>query len=137
MNMYAKNCTKNDLYAALRRINRKYEGNVVFNQHPEKRYGKGLIFTLKVKNSHGLGHRRGQPRFRGFGEPVEYDKRRHMPSACWHVHGDFFDVLFKIRPEAVITSRSQKITKDGGNWEDCNIGSQLIPYMFSEACDCE
>ena len=59
-----------------------------------------------------------------------------MSSACWHVHGNFFDCLFKINKEAVIVSMSKKITEFEGNWEDSNIGSQMFPHYHSEACEC-
>lgn len=64
---------------------------------------------------------------------------RRIAAACWHVHGDFFDALLKIQPNAVIVTRGGPgavIDKNGGNWQDCNIGSRMSPMMFSEACEC-
>lgn len=63
-------------------------------------------------------------------------KRRRIASACWHVHGHFFDALYGVNKKAVIVSRGNKITNDYGNWEDTNIGSQMYPYYFSDACNC-
>jgi len=126
--MYAKNCTMQDLEKALLVINEKYERNVCFRRMEMR--GKRVLFTLKVKDSRKKGHRRGYYLYNG-------QDRRYIPCACWHVHGDFFDALFQINPDAVILSGKQRIDKYRGNWEDRNIGSQMYPYMFSEACDCE
>jgi hypothetical protein len=63
-----------------------------------------------------------------------------MISACWHVHGDFFDALFKIQPNAVVQvsagGETRNITIDGGNWQDMNIGSEVYPLMMSTLCGC-
>ena len=121
--MLAKNVTSTELYQAVRKINEKYYGNVIFNREPEL-IGKRLRFTLKIKNSRNVGARVSQ-------------QGRRMASACWHVHGDLFEALFTIQPEAVITAGGKTIDKNGGNWEDQNIGSQMYPLMHSDACKCE
>jgi len=98
-----------------------------------------------VLDSRGKGARRGFPEFRGFNEAPDWSKRRHLSSACWHVHGVFFDALLAISKDAIIITAgslanplpSNKITKDGGNWQDWEIGARLNPYRMSEACDCE
>lgn len=113
------------LFQALKKINKEYDNNITFNREPEYvYYNRDLNFTLRVKESSGPGARRG------------YTGRK-MINACWHVHGDFFDAVFEIEPDAVIWSRGQKITKEYGNWEDDNIGSIMNPLSFSEACECE
>lgn len=122
--MIAKNCSIEDLERALKEVNKKYENNITFNRYPEK-YGNGIRFTLRVKDSKKAGHRIGHT-------------GRRLINACWHVHGDFFDALFKINPEAIIiVGSNRKITKNYGNWQDWNIGSVLYPLMYSEACECE
>jgi len=126
--MYAKNCSAEDLRKALYEVNKKYARNVCFNQFPELRGSNRLIFTIKVRDSRKPGHRRGFPH--------NGKKGKRLAHACWHVHGDFFDALFEINPDAVITSGKRKITASQGNWIDQNIGSMVQPYMFSEACDC-
>jgi len=128
--MEARNVTASDLQAALDRINaERYEGNVTFNRYPEQ-HGKALAFTLRVSSSKGPGHRRG----------FTYGKGRRLTSACWHVHGHFFDALLAINPDAVIRATGGrttiKIDRLGGNWMDRDIGSMMSPLMFSEACDC-
>jgi len=125
--MYGKNCNISDLWTALKAVNEKYDGNIVFNREPTPT-NKGICFTLKCRDSKKAGHRRGFN--------LEGGKGRRLISACWHVHGHFFEELFKVCPEAMVISRGKKITAESGNWEDENIGSQIQPLCFSEACDC-
>jgi hypothetical protein len=139
--MIAKNCSVNDLREALKHTNISFDKNVEFKRAPEPR-GKHLIFTLKVKDSKEAGHRLGFANAEG--------KQRRMASACWHVHGTFFDELLNINPEAIICTgagNKNQIYSDGkdkngdsnviGNWEDFNIGSMAHPMLFSEACECD
>jgi hypothetical protein len=44
--------------------------------------------------------------------------------------------LLKVNSEAEVVTRVSKITRDGGNWQDYNVGSQNDPLYASEACDC-
>lgn len=136
--MKYRKCTIEDLQRALNTINPKYGDNIAFNRLDSNG------FTLRVKDSKKAGHRLGQPKFLGFDKGIDYAKRRRLPYACWHVHGDFFDALFTIQPEAEIVSSGSlanplpvnKITKGQGNWQDWNIGSRKYPYYMSEACEC-
>jgi len=139
--MKAKNCTIGDLQAALDIINRKYQDNVEFKSLEQK--GKQIQFTLRVKSSQGPGHRLGFP-VKNYRTGKITQKR--MAFACWHVHGDFFDALFKVNPQAAVFSgmsslanpgSQQWITINGVNWQDKNIGSQMQPLYFSEACECD
>ena len=127
--MIARKCTEKDLQAALRAINkpfgiygRNYRKNIIWNRAPEK-CGAGFRFTLRVNSSKGPGAKTG------------WNGRRTV-SACWHVHGHFFDALFRICPAAIIRAGDQKITKEAGNWQDRNIGSDFQPLMYSESCEC-
>jgi hypothetical protein len=130
-NMKLTHGTQEDLQKALEIVNKQYAGNIMFNRL------EGNTFTLKVKDSKAPGHRLG------FAHPNWADKKgnpykqRRLASACWHVHGYFFDALFTINPKAVIRSQGNKITKYEGNWQDKNIGSEMYPMYFSEACECE
>ena len=133
--MKAKFCTTDDLYKALEIVNQKYEGNITFNRSPEPR-GKHLIFTLRVKDSKQVGHGRGF----SFGDRPA----KRLTSACWHVHGDFFDALIKeVNQDAVIVIGDKQIYKQSyntfvtGNWEDYQRGSNWNPVYASELCDCE
>ena len=120
--MIARNVDQSDLEKALFNLNQKYENNIVWNRFERK--GNGYAFTLRVISSKGRGAKRG---FSG----------RKTIHACWHVHGDFFDFLFKINPRAYVWSAGNKITKDYGNWEDRNIGSIVSPLMYSDSCECK
>jgi len=132
------NATPSELSVALRKVNERYDGNITFrpdyNGGDQLHYvGRRVRFTLTVQNCRGAGHRRGL-KFLGFDEG--YAKGKRIKAACWHVHGHFFDELFKIRPDIWIRARGRKITAEDGNWEDSNIGGRMFPLMFSKACDC-
>lgn len=146
--MLIKNTTKEQIEAALTATNKVFDNNIMFNRFDvANRKCTRWNVTLRTKDSKKAGHRRGQPKFMGFNQPGDFSKRKRLHYACWHVHGTFFDELFKIAPESAIKSGSSLanpnrgnngwITVDGGNWEDRNIGSQMVPYYFSEACDCD
>lgn len=122
--MKALKVTQKNMEAALKAVNRKFKGNIAFETYTPK--GTGFDFTLRTLDSKAPGSRRG---FTG----------RRMAKACWHAHGYFFEALIKAAPNAVIISRGgpgARIDRNGGNWQDSNIGSQAQPLMFSEACDC-
>ena len=121
--MIAKNCTIRDLEAALKLTNDKYDNNITWNNGPYYTTNTAIRFTLKCKSSKGPGSKRGF-------------NWRHLISACWHVHGDFFDNLFKINKNTIIISLNKPITKEQGNWEDFNTGSICNPRYASEACEC-
>ena len=116
------NATIEELEKALKAINQRYNGNITFRRIEQISKGR-VRFTLTVHDSRGPGSR------------ISPHGRR-IKAACWHAHGHFFEVLFAINPEAFVRSQGKLITKDAGNWEDRNIGSQLSPFYFSEACDC-
>lgn len=125
--MILKNGTFEDLYGAMKALNKKYKLNACWNRKPE-RYGKHIRFTLRVRNSKGIGAKIG---FSG----------RRTIHACWHLHGDFFDELFKINPECKVQTSlgggAFIIDLHNGNWRDFNIGSIMRPMMASECCQCE
>jgi len=120
--MYAKNCSADDLQRALDAINNQFDNNVCWEREPERR-GNQLMFTLRTKQGRKAGSRLTHT-------------GRHIPKACWHVHGEFFDALFEIAPDAVVKARDKIITASGGNWQDWNIGSHFQPMYYSEACEC-
>lgn len=133
--MIARNATIENLQQALTAVNSKYAGNVTFNRI-EQKTRNAVQFTLRVVSSHGKGARLSQSVNRN-------GNRKHMTAACWHVHGHFFEELLAVAPRAVITTgydpttgRKLRITADGGNWQDRNIGSQAYPLMYSDACEC-
>lgn len=121
--MITRNCTKEQLRQALESVNERYQGNIKFKTLEPK--GKNFSFTLTVKDSKAMGGKIGH-------------NGRRIAAACWHVHGHFFEELFKFAPDAKVLSRMAGtwITKMSGNWQDRNIGSMMYPLMFSQACDC-
>lgn len=116
--MIARKTTEEQLIKALGEVNKLYDNNVIFDrlEFPN--------FTLRVKDSKGKGARRG------------FHNRKRLINACWHVHSDFFDCLFKINTDSYIWSGGKKITIEGGNWIDRNIGSIMKPLLYSKACEC-
>jgi hypothetical protein len=119
------------LCKALAVINIKYEGNISFNNLQSiNNKGDRVQFTLRVKDSHKSGARLGFMTTKDGGY-------NHLINACWHVHGDMFEAILAIRPEAIIHAGKRKIDINGGNWEDWNIGSQVQYRGYSEACNCE
>lgn len=136
--MKAKHCTQNDLDLALEAVNNKYDGNIRFNPNSDG----PTRFTLRAKL------KADRETNKGCSLSVYYlmsqypnaimgtQTKRHTGAACWHVHGDFFDALLKINPEAVIYSRGNRIDRYGGNWEDFQCGSQMYSVYASDRCDC-
>lgn len=111
--------------AALAAINwTHYKCNVKLRYlKPERR---GCSFTITVEKPRGPGARHGRPGGRVVG-------------ACWHAHGHLFEAILELEPDAVIHTGllgKRRITKDGGNWEDAQVGSQINPVMISELCGC-
>ena len=117
------------LYDAMYNVSQRFEGNVRFKREPEfigkDRQGRFKYrFTLTVKSSSGPGARRGVD-------------GRAIAAACWHVHGYFFDRVFLFDGEAMIEAGKLKMKGPEDNWQDRNIGSQMKPLLFSDACECE
>lgn len=122
--MIISNATQGDIDGALEAVTKQFGGNVVYNRAPEP-VGRRFRLTLRVKSSKGPGARKSA------------SSGRAMVAACWHVHGHFFEALFELNPRAVVmVGGGQRITAESGNWKDRNIGSQVHPVMFSEACGC-
>lgn len=119
--MELRNVTKQEIETALLNTNKKFEDNIIFNRFESK--GKNFNVTLKVKNSKCPGARIG---FSG----------RAMTAACWHVYGTFIEEILNLNNNAVIVSMGEKITINGGNWVDKNIGSIMNPMLYSDACRC-
>lgn len=110
------NATFSQLNEALRHLNKRYSGNISFNNLTQETKNR-VRFTLKAKS--------GEP-----GSRLSTSGRR-LPKASWHAHGYFFDALFALDPNIWVKSRGHKITKDAGNWEDFNVGSIMFPSPMS------
>ena len=133
--MIIRKIKRNELEKALNKINKKYKNNIIFNRFDQINDSSFKI-TLKCKDSKKPGHRLGFKNY-DWSTGEQIGKQRHLINACWHVHGDFFDAIFNINKDARIRSNNKLITINEGNWEDRNIGSQIYPMMYSEACECE
>ena len=129
--MIVKNATETSLQWALAAVNFRYGNNIKFKTMETK--GRRVSFTLTV-NSCTIG--KGKAKVTAPGVSIGPNGRR-IAAACWHCHGDFFDALFAICPDAVIMSMGKVITKDGGNWQDWNKGSIMYPKMASSCCLCK
>jgi hypothetical protein len=119
-----------NFHAALAIVNTRYDGNIKFKTLEPK--GRRISFTLTVVSS-TIGT--GKAKVTAAGSSKGPNGRR-IAAACWHVHGDFFDALFRVCPDAVVMSLGKVITKDGGNWQDWNKGSMIYPKLASECCEC-
>jgi len=76
-----------------------------------------------------------------------HDGKRTVAAVCWHGHREFFRTLFALAPDCKVQTRQTR-ELPGNKWytadnfehvygaTDTNIGSQMNPQMFSEACFC-
>ncbi len=121
---------------ALDEINEKYDGNVTFNRCDlvkGRRDGREeWEVTLKTRSSSGPGAGRALP---------HDGKSRRLPTACWHVHGDFLDALGRLCPEAeyesTINGRQRILVCEHG-WQDKMLGGMYTGFhMMSDLCECE
>ena len=105
-----------------------YDGNISFNRLEQK--ANHVAFTLRVDSSKGPGHRIG---FHG----------RRLVAACWHVHYDVMEAIFKKYPDArLVTCQAVYDGINGfhANAEGTgnkNIGSMMSPMCYADACECE
>ena len=130
-----RNATREQIERAMQETNKTFEDNIIFNRFDQT--GKNFNVTLKTKDSHKKGSRLGFPQY-DYATKKIIKPGKHMAVACWHVYGTFFDNLFKENLEIVIISNGEKITStNGGNWNDRNIGSQVFPLLYSDACECD
>lgn len=123
--MLAYNVTAEDLERALDTLNaEKYNGNLRFKRGPEPD-GRALSFTITVNDSSGPGAKYNQV------------TGRRVAAACWHAHGDLFDALIGIAPDARIKTAISTVTADGGNWVDVPAtGRAYGPLYASQMCHC-
>lgn len=138
--------TKEQIEKALQETNKYFEDNIIFNRFDCVNSQRNKYqATLKCKDAKKAGHRRGYPEYENIFNPSSKIKKpgKRMSSAYWHVYGTFFDELLSINPEIVIISSSRvyntgkmRIDKNGGNWRDYDVGSQIHPMYASEMCDC-
>lgn len=98
--------------------------------------GRGYRFTLRLTDSKAPFHRRAQQRYRSTSAP------KRMPSVCWHGHKAFMLALFMEQPDAVIITGMARynglagFTREHEATYERNIGSQMMPQAYGDACDC-
>ena len=78
------------------------------------------------------------------GHGASYDpiRGRRISAACWHVHGQLFDIIMTMDPTAVIRTAATVIRTDDtgrvhGNWIDYQRGSMMYPSRASSWCHCQ
>jgi len=125
--MILSNCTKVDIDHALDSVNQRYEGNIRLNNY-QQLSGTGLRHrvTLRVNDSHGKGAHisRSMEVFGG--------KPRRTTSACWHVHGHFFDTL----PYGTKITSGGRVFNAGDMWSNFDVGPVMHPMVANESCNC-
>lgn len=125
--MIVSNCTKKDIDLALDHIKQRFNGNVRLNNYQQlSNTGLRHRVTLRVNDSHGGGANLSR-HMEQFGH-----KARHTTSACWHVHGYFFDAL----PHGTKIYSRGKLTMAGDMWDDFSVGSIAYPMYASDSCEC-
>ena len=129
------NVSKQIIEIAMREVNKKYNNNIIFNPlhelRPLNKKGTAFSFTIRCLSSKNKGHRT----CRRYDFSGEVHERKHI-SACWHVHGDLFDTIFDLSPNAKIYTGGFCYRSKSDNWQDKNIGSMMFPVYFSESCEC-
>ena len=131
--MIISNVNRSELQQALDEVNKYYDKNVMWNNLVQMSgSGRRWRVTLKVKDSHGKGAKISKYYYPepDFNHPKLH--QRHIPSACWHVHGRFFDNL----PDAARIWSKGASFRPHHYWEDFNVGSVMYPVYASECCDC-
>jgi len=117
------NATIQQLNEALSFVNAKFDNNIRF-KGIEQKTKNTVSFTLTVIDSKKPGGRIGHT-------------GRRIAAACWHVHGYFFEYLFNTYDNIKVSAGTKVMRSNADNWQDWNIGSQMQPLYYSEACECE
>jgi hypothetical protein len=117
-------------------VNMNYSGNLIgewqarANAQPTMLNDAGTRWRSRiiVADSRGPGARRSASGRRG-------------PYACWHAFRDVFAEVFRVYPDAKISTSMATYT--AGNWEDTypatgtrNVGSMMEPRTMPQLCDC-
>jgi hypothetical protein len=104
--MLIRNATRAQILTALAMTSSTmYASNVVpIYLRAAARPRDGYAMRLGVLNKRGLGARFTIPQAPPGRCVLEDAAPRFTPNACWHVHGDFLDHLFRLVPGAVVRS---------------------------------
>lgn len=109
---------KENVRQALVNVNKAQGYKLIFNRQPEM-VGNYCFFTIRSKAS------------KIHGASISWSGR-NSPSASWEAHGYFFEELLALDQDCIIKTAISTITKDGGNWQDTNIGSMVSPFYASD-----
>lgn len=133
---------REQLDAALAEVNRKYNGNIVFEwrdlvDHTRRDGREEWRVKLKTLDSRAYGSRRSIVL-------APHDRNsRYIPAACWHVHGEFFDALGRLAPEAEMIGSAGAFGAQGRRcrvaahgWVDHLTANAYDGVYASDACDC-
>lgn len=115
------------LEAIIEETSKEYAGNIKLKSIAT--HGKGLRFTITVKDSKNVGAKRGV-------------SGRRISAACWHAHRDLMRNIFKANPDA----RLKTMLADYKGKQDfenkfqetgyVNVGSYFNPLEACNACEC-
>jgi len=123
--MLIRNTNKEQLQRALNLLNNIFDNNIIFNRFEAiNKKETGFNITLRVINSKASGARFG---FTG----------RRLINGCYHCHGYFFEILFKLNPQIKIKSLNKEIKKENVWALNPNIGNVIKPLYLSDACNCD
>ncbi len=103
--MYAAFCTLENIENVLKKVNEKYNDNIIFA--PSSKL-KLCVFTLQCKNPSGEGAWLEDPKsYATTKNPTDRVMR-----ACYHVYKDFSEILFALNPAFTIFDRGTRIAID-------------------------
>lgn len=101
---------------------------------------KGRAFRVKLGTSAERPARYGR---RGFRVRKDGERSQMHSCLCWHGFRAWMRMLYQLAPDAtictgIITYRGAEDFERNHDWTgDRNIGSQMQPLAFRDACDCE
>lgn len=130
--MYAKNCTKTDLENA---------AGLKWKIQIDDRGSKGLMFTLRHFHASNSKYDHGMVRY----PQLDGSPGRRTNALCLHEHYRFFERLFKIAPDAIVTSgrlckKPVVHTKETlhDNYEELRYMTvrQIDGLMLDDCCNC-
>ncbi len=114
---------------------RDYQGNLIFNNGPERVNGRSIRFTLRVSDSKRSGAHHSAP--------TPWSDGRRTVSACWHATRDVLEAIFQEFPEARVKSamadyRGQEdFSRKFPDTYHVNVGSQVAPAKYGSLCECQ
>ena len=100
---------KSTVIKAVRKISKKYKGNITFDRKPEsvRKTFNYIRFTVRTKNK-----LRPPSRLSAKGRPLY--------KVSWQAFGEIMEEIFKIEPKAVIKTATGEYRK-GFKWADVDI----------------